>query len=466
LTFERPLPSRSRFPAWWGLWAVLVGFPSALSTAQDTPTHKRVLILHSFGRDFATYAEVSSSFQTELARLSPQPVEFFEASLETARFAWATNEGPLVTYLHSLFSERPIDLLVSVGGPAAQFCLRQRETLFPSTPLILAGVDRRWVDDASKQDHAVAVPVALNLPGVIENILHVLPDTENIVVVLGGSPLGKLWREETEREYSRFSNRVRFTWTNEWSLEEMERRLAALPPRTAIFFGELSVDAAGVPYPRHTALARLHTIANAPMFGLFETQLGRGIVGGPLVSEAESGRRAASTAVRVLNGEAPESIDTPPVALSYRPTIRVTTIAFATACAVSDKVLEIVEREDLVARVKTMGALLAQRLSRLADHPNVGQVRGLGLMQAVEVVRDRDTLERFPAEERITRRIVAAGLGRGVFFYPAGSGPAQDVIMLGPPFIITETDIDLLVNVLEESIDAAVSRRSGASPDK
>ena len=140
--------------------------------------------------------------------------------------------------------------------------------------------------------------------------------------------------------------------------------------------------------------------------------------------------------------------------------------AHPAACAVSDKVLEIVEREDLVARVKTMGALLAQRLSRLADHPNVGQVRGLGLMQAVEVVRDRDTLERFPAEERITRRIVAAGLGRGVFFYPAGSGPAQDVIMLGPPFIITETDIDLLVNVLEESIDAAVSRRSGASPDK
>ena len=80
-------------------------------------------------------------------------------------------------------------------------------------------------------------------------------------------------------------------------------------------------------------------------------------------------------------------------------------------------------------------------------------------MQAVEIVRDRDTLERFPVEERITRRIVAAGLKKGVFFYPAGSGEAQDVIMLGPPFIITEDDIDLLVTVLEESIDSAISRR-------
>ena len=91
----------------------------------------------------------------------------------------------------------------------------------------------------------------------------------------------------------------------------------------------------------------------------------------------------------------------------------------------------------------------------------MAEVRGLGLMRAVEIVRDRDTLERFPAEERITRRIVAAGLRKGVFFYPAGSGPAQDVIMLGPPFIITEEDIDLLVAVLEESIDSAISRRSG-----
>jgi adenosylmethionine-8-amino-7-oxononanoate aminotransferase len=135
--------------------------------------------------------------------------------------------------------------------------------------------------------------------------------------------------------------------------------------------------------------------------------------------------------------------------------------AHPAACAVADKVLEIVEREDLVARAKTMGELLAKRLVRIAEHPNVAEVRGLGLMRAVEIVRDRDTLERFPAEERITRRIVAAGLKKGVFFYPAGSGPAQDVIMLGPPFIITEDDVDLMVTVLEESIDSAISRRSG-----
>jgi adenosylmethionine-8-amino-7-oxononanoate aminotransferase len=136
--------------------------------------------------------------------------------------------------------------------------------------------------------------------------------------------------------------------------------------------------------------------------------------------------------------------------------------AHPAACAVADKVLEIMEREDLVVRSKSMGEVLRKRLARLEEHPNVAEIRGIGLMQAVELVRDKETLERFPADERMTRRVVAAGLRKGVFFYPAGSGAAQDVIMLGPPLIITEDDIDLLVTVLEESIDEAASR-SGAT---
>ncbi|MGH9388684.1 MAG: ATPase, partial [Vicinamibacteria bacterium] len=77
-----------------------------------------MLILHSFGRDFGPNSDVASSFETELARLYPGTVEFYEASLETARFAETTNETPLVGYLDSLFAEQPMDLLVSVGGPA------------------------------------------------------------------------------------------------------------------------------------------------------------------------------------------------------------------------------------------------------------------------------------------------------------------------------------------------------------
>ena len=132
--------------------------------------------------------------------------------------------------------------------------------------------------------------------------------------------------------------------------------------------------------------------------------------------------------------------------------------AHPAACAVADKVLEILEREDLVARAAAMGAVLGARLRKLEEHPNVAEVRGIGLLWAVEFVKDKETLERFAAADRFAQRVVSAGLGRGVFFYPAGSGVAQDVVMLGPPFTISEADIDTIVSVMAESIADAAER--------
>ncbi|HTX51422.1 MAG TPA: hypothetical protein VME40_18755, partial [Caulobacteraceae bacterium] len=73
-------------------------------------------------------------------------------------------------------------------------------------------------------------------------------------------------------------------------------------------------------------------------------------------------------------------------------------------------------------------------------------------LQALEIVRDRDTLEPFAPEERITNRIVSHGLKHGVFFYPGGTGVVRDIVCLGPPLISTDAEIDLMAEVLERSI--------------
>ncbi len=127
------------------------------------------------------------------------------------------------------------------------------------------------------------------------------------------------------------------------------------------------------------------------------------------------------------------------------------------ACAAADVVLDIMEREGLVARAAKTGALLKARLEEaVGAHPNVADVRGLGLMLGVELVKDRTTMERFPAGSRMAARVQAEGLRRGVFYYACGSGPVPDALLMGPPFTIGATDIDLLVRTLGPSIDAAV----------
>ena len=128
------------------------------------------------------------------------------------------------------------------------------------------------------------------------------------------------------------------------------------------------------------------------------------------------------------------------------------------ACAAADAVLDIMERERLVERAAEMGAKLRERLLPLESHPNVAQVRGRGLLQAIELVRDKETLEPFPAEARLTAKIVAAGLSDGVFFYPGGCDPARDVITLGPPLVIGDEEIEKIGKTLEAALESALSR--------
>src|ERR1700722_17062767 len=80
--------------------------------------------------------------------------------------------------------------------------------------------------------------------------------------------------------------------------------------------------------------------------------------------------------------------------------------ALPSACAAADAVLDILTRERLVERAKTLGSRLSEQLRRRLDqHPHVAEVRGQGLLQAVEIVRDRDTLEPFDVADRITNRL-------------------------------------------------------------
>ncbi len=135
--------------------------------------------------------------------------------------------------------------------------------------------------------------------------------------------------------------------------------------------------------------------------------------------------------------------------------------AHPASCAIADKVLEIMERDGLVARAAKGGLRLRARLeAELGDHPNVAEIRGRGLLQAIEIVRDRETRTPFPAEAKATGAVVAAGLAHGAFFYPGGCAPAQDVVVLGPPLNSSDAELDECAALLRKALDAAVARVS------
>ncbi|MCP5180805.1 MAG: aspartate aminotransferase family protein [Pseudomonadales bacterium] len=128
--------------------------------------------------------------------------------------------------------------------------------------------------------------------------------------------------------------------------------------------------------------------------------------------------------------------------------------AHPAACAAAAEVLSILREEDLVTRAAAAGETLSRLLEdAFADHPRVVECRGRGLLQAIEVVQDVETLEPFPQADNVTARIVGKALGKGVFFYGGGTGSVRDIVCMGPPFIITDAELETLVAVLRESVD-------------
>ena len=122
--------------------------------------------------------------------------------------------------------------------------------------------------------------------------------------------------------------------------------------------------------------------------------------------------------------------------------------AHPVGAAVALRLLDIVEREAFPARAAELGQrLLGGLRSALGDHPNVGEIRGLGLMCAVELVKDRDSKAEFPAGEKVGTRINAEAQRRGLF-----SRNRADIYMLAPPFVITTDQIDRIVDILTDSV--------------
>jgi signal transduction histidine kinase len=289
----------------------LIALPACPPAQAQEP--KQVMLLYSFGKDFKPWSAYATAIRAELTRQSPWRLDITEQSLVTARSGDENPEPPFVEYLSSIFSRRRLDLVVALGAPAAAFVQRHRKQLFAGTPMVFMAVDQRRVQYSSLSPNDAVVAVRINYLAAVENILKVLPATKDVMVVVGTSPIEKFWKEAIGKELEPLAGRINVSWTDNLSFDALLKHASALPPGSAIFWELMIVDAAGVVHEGGTALSQLHAVANAPIFSYDESFFGSDIVGGPLLLVQDSSKQAAAVAVRILNGEKPNEIDSPPV---------------------------------------------------------------------------------------------------------------------------------------------------------
>jgi hypothetical protein len=105
-----------------------------------------------------------ATFREELVKNSPEPIDLYEVSLDTARVQNPHDEEPFVEYIRAVISGRKLDLIVPVGAPAAFFIQRHRQAIFPTTPMLIVGADVRRISSTTRTATDTGYRWDLDLP--------------------------------------------------------------------------------------------------------------------------------------------------------------------------------------------------------------------------------------------------------------------------------------------------------------
>ena len=289
----------------WLAWSasilvLLLAMTGAAWSADRTPATTRVLIVHSFGRDFAPFGVTTAVFRREFAMRQPGTVIFMEATLDVGRPLGPAEEAAFAAYLKTRYSEPPPDLIVGVGGIAASFLLQYRDANFSGVPMLLSAVDARFAQRQRMRPRDAMAATNVDIQRLFDNMLALRPDLRTIALVIGDSSIERTWQRWFVEVGAGLPKSVRLVTFGGLSLEEMTRRVADLPPDAAVLYVHVLVDGAGVPHERAEALTAILQASSVPVFSGFGHEIGLGVVGGPYLPDESAGREAARLALRQL----------------------------------------------------------------------------------------------------------------------------------------------------------------------
>ncbi len=299
------LPRRRTAP-WLRLISVAIWL--LFATGAPAAETKHVLILSSNDSLLPAGNAVASSFQRALAADNPDRVEIFTEFLDADRFPGPAHEAEMKSLLRDKYASIPIDLTIAIGPQALDFLSQRRASLFPGAPLIFAGVSETSMRQRGVPPNSTGVVSRFDPVRTLELALRLQPDARQLVVVTGASTFDQQWAAVAREQLAPYADRLEMTHLSGLPLPRLLDELAKLPPRTIVIYLTIFEDGTGELFVPRDLTADLSAAASAPVYGVYEPYLGRGIVGGYMESFEAIGRETARLALRILAGDPPESL--------------------------------------------------------------------------------------------------------------------------------------------------------------
>lgn len=292
---------RISFPIVWA--SLVLTLASSLPASAET---RRVVLLFDERVELPGMSRLDAGFVRTLQAKSPDPIEVYREPMDLSRFGSAAYKLSLRDFLRAKYADKKIDVAVAVMAPAFDFLSSYGPLIFPRTPIVFCGLERRQLGNRPLPPDWYGVLVKRELAPTLDIALRIHPKTREIVVVSGTSEFDNTISTEARNEFRPYESRFAFNYLSDLPFRSLLQTLSRLPPDNIVFFTTLFQDGSGKSFTPYEALQQISAAASVPVYASAADQyLGRGIVGGRLFSFAEHGADTAELVLRVLSGGVP-----------------------------------------------------------------------------------------------------------------------------------------------------------------
>ncbi|MBG0776835.1 MAG: PAS domain S-box protein [Desulfovibrionaceae bacterium] len=275
--------------------------PWAARAADAVPHARRVLYLSSYHAGLKYSDDIFRGIRDGLGRTGP--IDLLVEYMDSKRFSSPEHFRRLYQGYRSKFAGIRFDLVLASDDNALDFLRQHRDDLFPGAPVVFCGANDLTERDIAGYPGFWGISEDLGLRQGLEVGLRLHPDARRLFVVLDRTNTGRKVRQALEGPLSALAGRVEATVLDDLTVDELVLRASSAPPHSVFFFCVFYRDASGAYLDSEDVCARLCAATSAPVYGLLDTSLGRGIVGGLLASPYRQGMAAGRLAARVLAGE-------------------------------------------------------------------------------------------------------------------------------------------------------------------
>jgi PAS domain S-box-containing protein len=310
------MPKKFVGPALFGLWCLvlLLWQVSATVCAQvqsqgsSVSAPKSILLIYSYGDGLPAYQQATRAFLSTMEEgikegvVSEKSLYFEYLDLERKKDGEHYNN--LTTLLLHKYATQKIDLIVTVHGPALKFILNEGRDLSPGTP-VLSYLGPDSIETTGIGRRFLLLPMGMDFRGTLQLAQKLFPQTMRVVFVNGIGEGEKRLEREAKSVFEQWPDKLEFEYTSDLTVEEMLQRVATLPAGTIVIYSNLFTDKTGRHFVAREMGEMVAKAANVPVFGMYNTLLGRGIIGGSVFNFEAEGTRAGMLALDILRGKLP-----------------------------------------------------------------------------------------------------------------------------------------------------------------